>query len=73
MASIQFYPKEYDYVSRKLAGYFPADPDKTQLLKAAPDSFLGTFLSACLRADAENYEIIRPALAKLMEKYPAAL
>lgn len=32
--------------------------------------FLKAFATAALRADAENYEIIRPAVLKFMEKYP---
>jgi hypothetical protein len=34
-------------------------------------SFLSSFFDACLRADGENYQIIRPALVQLSEKYPA--
>ena len=56
---IQGYPKELDYVNAKRLG-----------LRGGP-SFLTTFLEACLRADAENYEVIRPALIFFMAKYPA--
>jgi hypothetical protein len=58
--TIQFYPDELDYVNATIA--FKGDGDT---------SFLGIFCEACLRADDENYELLRPVLAKLMEKYPA--
>lgn len=32
--------------------------------------FLHDIAAAALRADADNYEIIRPAIQKLMKKYP---
>lgn len=58
--NIQFYPRELDYVNAKLleAGEITS-------------SFLHTFLLACLRADAENYEQLRMPLAHFMQKYPA--
>ena len=59
---IQAFPDELDYVNAQLHPLV-RDPDDK--------SFLGTFLQACLRADGENYAIIRPALQRLMEKYPA--
>lgn len=59
MSVIQFYPDELDYVNAKM---------KTR--PSGDSSFLGLFLMACLRADEENYELLRPFLAKLMEKYP---
>jgi hypothetical protein len=31
---------------------------------------LVSFCQACLRADGENYELMRPALIVLMGKYP---
>jgi hypothetical protein len=34
-------------------------------------SFLNTFIEACFRADAQNYEVLRPALRFFMGKYPA--
>ncbi len=55
------YPDELDYVNAQLYNRDPLDK-----------SFLGTFCHACLRADADNYEILRPALAALMQKYPAS-
>ena len=58
---IQQYPHELDYVNVKLL----------RRPKSETDSFLGGFLMCCLRADAENYELLRPVLHKLMEKYPA--
>lgn len=58
--NIQCYPAELDYVNAKLR-------EKGQDDK----SFLGFFLQACLRADPQNYEIVRPALLNLMQKYPA--
>jgi len=57
---IQHYPDELDYVNAILA---PAGP------KAG--SFLSAFCQACAAADWENYELLRPILAKLIEKYPA--
>ncbi|MGH9747258.1 MAG: hypothetical protein ACRD59_14270 [Candidatus Acidiferrales bacterium] len=60
VGTIQFYPEELDYVNAMLHSRGPEDK-----------SFLGTFCDACLRADAENYILIRPALRQLMQKYPA--
>lgn len=59
--TIQFYPEELDYVNAKMHPLGLTDPS----------SFLGAFLLACLRADNENYELLRPALRALMVKYPA--
>ncbi|MGH9728451.1 MAG: hypothetical protein ACRD4V_07655 [Candidatus Acidiferrales bacterium] len=59
--TIQFHPEELDYVNAKLHSQ-----------KEERKSFLGSFLDACLRADAENYPLLRPAPLALMEKYPAA-
>jgi len=59
---IQFYLEELAYVNGQLHPLVRAEGDK---------SFLGTFCLACLRADHENYELLRPALAALMVKYPA--
>jgi hypothetical protein len=57
---IQHYPTELNYVNAWLA------------LRGLDDrSFLGLFLQACLHADTENYEFMRPALLLMMEKYPA--
>ncbi len=33
-------------------------------------SFLSCFLDACQRADSENFEIIKPALERIRQKYP---
>lgn len=57
--TIQFYPAELDYVNAKIRTRSHDDA-----------SFLGTFCWACLRADAQNFELLRPVLAKIMEKYP---
>lgn len=58
--TIQGYPDELDYVNAQLS------------LKGADDkSFLGTFCQACLRADGENFEDLRPALHIFMMRYPA--
>lgn len=59
--NIQFYTDELDYVNAKTHIFGGIDPM----------SFLGTFLRACLLADSENYELLRPVLAVLMKKYPA--
>jgi len=59
--NIQFYPDELDYVNVKLRPAGHTDES----------SFLGTFLLACLRADCQNYEILRPALQVMMRKEPA--
>lgn len=58
--NIQFYPDELDYVNAKLA---PTAPKS--------GSFLEAFLHACVAADSQNYELLRPALKIIMEKYPA--
>lgn len=59
---IQSYPDELDYVNAQVHPLVRGQDDK---------SFLGTFCMACLRADDQNYELIRPVLHELMEKYPA--
>lgn len=59
--NIQFYRDELGYVNAKLH----------PLANMDPQSFLGTFLQACLRADFDNYELLRPALLALKQKYPA--
>lgn len=33
-------------------------------------SFIATFAQACFYADDENFELLRPVLVKMMEKYP---
>jgi len=55
--NVQGYPRELNYINAKL--------------KERVGGFLETFFLACTRADAQNYEIIRPALWELMKKYPA--
>ena len=57
--TIQLNPEQLDYVNAKLAE--PRDEN----------SFLSHFLEACLRADAENYDLLEPIVEKLMDKYPA--
>jgi hypothetical protein len=56
---IQGYPEEFNYAN-------------TQIASRAPDdhSFLGTFCLACLRANSQNYEVLRMSLRWLMKKYP---
>jgi hypothetical protein len=54
---IQIYPDELDYVNAKMG----CTGDK---------SFLRAFLEACLRADEENYALLRPVLHHFMRKYP---
>lgn len=56
---IQGYPEELDYANAQISS---RDPDDT--------SFLGTFCLACLRADAQNYEVLRTSLRWFMNKYP---
>jgi hypothetical protein len=58
--NIQFYPDELDYVNAKLHWSAPRTGD-----------FLHYFLHACGRADSENFELLLPALRRIMEKYPA--
>lgn len=58
--NIQFYPDELDYVNAKL------NPSAPKV-----GSFLECFLHACAAADGQNYELLRPALRTIMEKYPA--
>lgn len=59
MAIIQNYPNELDYVNAMQRRFGPSS------------SFLDAFFDACLRADAENYELLRPVLQAFMGKYPA--
>jgi len=59
---IQGYPDELDYVNAQLHPLTRSNDDK---------SFLGTFCQACLRADDANYELLRPVLLAMIEKYPA--
>jgi hypothetical protein len=63
-AIIQFYPDELDFVNATLR-LGRGSGNKAE-------SFLEVFCEACLRADAENYELLRPALAVLMKKYPVS-
>lgn len=56
--TIQSYPQELAYVNAKLSD--------------EPGDFLGHFLNACLRADEENYELLRLPLAVLRSRYPAS-
>lgn len=58
--NIQFYPDELDYVNARLS-----------VAAQKAGSFLEYFLHACQAADSENYELLRPALKIIMEKYPA--
>lgn len=57
---IQQYPKELNYCNAILHPLAPK-----------VGSFLELFCHACLRADSENYELLRPALLIMKEKYPA--
>jgi hypothetical protein len=59
MATIQQYTDELDYVIVKLG------------VAEGSFSFMEAMCNACLRADGENYELLRPALHALMQKYPA--
>jgi hypothetical protein len=59
---IQMYPEEVEYVRLKM------------LQDHQPQgSFLWSFFDACLRADDENYEYLRPTLRLFMVKYPAGV
>jgi hypothetical protein len=58
MAEINFYPKEAAYVRGKYGS------------RKDSNSFLEKFCEACLRADNENYELLRPAVQAFMKKYP---
>jgi hypothetical protein len=57
--TIQFYPHELDYVNAQIRMRGPDD-----------SSFVGAFCRACLKADADNYEILRIALGVFMRKFP---
>lgn len=57
---IQFYLNELDYVNAQL---HPAQKC---------GHFLESFFQSCLRADAENYQLLRPILREFMAKYPAS-
>ncbi len=56
MSYIQKYPAEWTWV--------------TATLNRNPGSFVQAFCEAALAADPLNYEILRPAVLQLMEKYP---
>lgn len=58
---IQLFPDELDYVNAKLHPLGGTDEH----------SFLCNFLTACIRADAENYRLLQPILRQYMVKYPA--
>lgn len=58
--TIQFYPDELAYVNAKL-----------HPLASKSGSFVTAFCQAAIAADGENYELLRPVLKKLIEKYPA--
>lgn len=60
MSEIQDYPDELDYVNATLRS-------RGSELK----SFLCVFCEACLRADGDNYVMLRGPLLQLMRKYPA--
>lgn len=62
---IQEYPDELDYVNATLHPFANSTATRDE------KSFLGAFCNTCLRADGENYELLRPALIVLMQKYPA--
>jgi hypothetical protein len=57
--TMHHYPEESTYI---LAILHPKAPKV--------GSFLMAFCEACVRADIENYELLRPALKVLMKKYP---
>lgn len=57
---IQRYPDDLDYVNAQL-----------KLKGEGDNSFLGTFCLACLRADAVNYELLRPVVRAMRHAYPA--
>ena len=59
---IQHFPDELDYVNAKIRERNEGDH---------PQSFLGLFLLACLRADGQNYSMLRPTLQEFVKKYPA--
>jgi hypothetical protein len=59
MAEIQFYPDLLDYCNAKIA--------ETR----GSASFVGAFCLACVRADGENFETLRPALETIRKKHPA--
>ncbi|MGB7844905.1 MAG: hypothetical protein WBL63_04765 [Candidatus Acidiferrum sp.] len=54
--SIQLYPSEFNYARTKL--------------EELCGQFLRMFLLSCLKAGSEDYELLRPALTALQEKYP---
>jgi hypothetical protein len=58
MSTIQCYPDELDYVNAKL-----------RIIEGS-FSFVEEVCRACLRADGENYEVVRPLLHHVMRKYP---
>ena len=60
VGTIQRFPDELDYVNAQL------HPGQRC------GGFLESFFNSCLRADAENYQILRPVLRDFMVKYPAS-
>ena len=58
--NIQFYPEELNYCNAMLHPLAPKC-----------GSFLDAFLHACIAADGENYELLRPILLVIRLKYPA--
>lgn len=56
MGHIAEHPEMHSYVVEKLAQNV--------------GSFLYYFLHACLCADHENFEVLKPALEQIMKKYP---
>lgn len=54
------YPDELDYVNAIL-----------HPLATKHGSFLTSFCQACLEADSDNYQLLRPVLKVIMLKYPA--
>jgi hypothetical protein len=57
--NINLYPEELDWVNATIS------------IRAGSNSFLELFCEACLRADFQNYELLRPVVAEFMRKYPA--
>jgi hypothetical protein len=57
---ITLFPDELDYVNAKLH----------PLGGTSANSFLYSFLNACLRADGDNYRLLQPILREYMTKYP---
>lgn len=50
--------------------YFELSEYVRKKMQENPGSFLRGFLECCVLADSENFELLKPVLEKIVEKYP---